>query len=32
MYNEYDLNLKALDYKEKFFFDEKKNKINKKIF
>jgi len=32
MYNEYELNLKTLDYKEKFFLDEKKNKITKKIF
>lgn len=32
MYNEFELNLKTLDYKEKFLLDEKKNKITKKIF
>ena len=32
MYNDFELNLKAIDYKEKFLFDQKKNKITKKIF
>ena len=30
LYNEFNLNFNSLNYKEKFHYDEKKNKIGKK--